>query len=110
MAIVPFHDLLRAQTFYEKMLGLIPSEGSLSGGEAVYSLRRHHPTRVPDPGRVGRRHEDQPDRRPDLDKTMADLKTMGSVFEELGLPYLKTIDGVSRRRLREGGLVQGPRR
>jgi predicted enzyme related to lactoylglutathione lyase len=35
MAIVPVHDLGRARTFYEKMLGLSPSEVHEAEGQVI---------------------------------------------------------------------------
>ena len=93
MAVIPVHDLGKARTFYEKMLGLTPSDEGRSGGEAIYSLGGTklmvYETRAELGGATKATLV-----VPDLDKEMADLRNHGIRFEELDLPNLKTINGV----------------
>ena len=93
MAIVPVHDLGRARTFYEKMLGLIPREVNEAEGQVIYSLN--------DTGLLVYQTEAAQGEATkagfvvgDLAKEMADLKNHGVVFEEFDLPGLKTVNGV----------------
>ena len=94
MAIVPFHDLLRAQTFYEKMLGLSPSQGSLAEGQAVYSLGDTTLLVYQTQAELGGATKISLTVA-DLDRTMANLKNHGVVFEDLDMPDLRTVDGVA---------------
>jgi catechol-2,3-dioxygenase len=94
MAIIPFHDLLRAQTFYEKMLGLVPSQGSLSDGQAVYSFGETTLLVYETGAELGGATKASLIVG-DLQKTMTDLKNHGVVFEDLDMPNLKTVDGVA---------------
>ena len=38
VAVIPVHDLGKAQTFYEKVLGLRPLKGAGPEGELLYSI------------------------------------------------------------------------
>ena len=94
VAVIPVHDLSKAQTFYEKMLGLKPVEGSRAGQESWYMLGGTglmvYQTREELGGAtkvtliVG-----------DLVKEMSDLKNHGVKFQDFDLGDFKTTDGVA---------------
>jgi catechol-2,3-dioxygenase len=94
MAVIPFHDLLRAQTFYEKMLGLVPVQGSLSEGEAVYSFGGTSLLIYSTQAELGGATKVSLI-VPDLETEMATLKNHGVVFEDFDMPNLKTVNGVA---------------
>ncbi len=94
MAVIPVHDLGKARTFYEKMLGLTPSDAGASGSEVVYSLGGTQLTVYETGAELGGGTKASFVVR-DLAKEMADLRNHGIRFEELDLPNLKTTNGVS---------------
>jgi catechol-2,3-dioxygenase len=94
VAVIPVHDLSKAKTFYEKMLGLPPMKGERGDGEAFYSV-----------GNTGlmvyETHADLGGATKvtivvkDLAKEMTDLRNHGIKFEDFELPEFKTVNGVA---------------
>ena len=94
VAVIPVHDLSKAKTFYEKMLGLPPMKADHGDGESFYSI-----------GNTGlmvyETHADLGEATKvtilvkDLDKEMSDLKNHGIKFEDFELPEFKTVNGVA---------------
>jgi len=93
MAVIPVHDLRKARTFYEKMLGLTPLDEARSEDEAIYSLGGTKLMVYETRAELGGATKATLVVR-DLDKEMGDLRKHGVRFEELDMPNLKTIDGV----------------
>jgi catechol-2,3-dioxygenase len=94
IAVIPVHDLGKARTFYEKMLGLTPMEGGRSGGEAMYALGGTQLMVYETTAELGGATKTTLVVK-DLDKEMRDLKNHGVVFVDFDLPNLKTTDGVA---------------
>jgi catechol-2,3-dioxygenase len=93
MAVIPVHDLGRARTFYEKILGLKPYQGARSEGEAIYSLGGTQLMVYETKADLGGATKATIVVR-DLDREMSTLRTHGVVFEDLDMPNLKTTSGV----------------
>jgi catechol-2,3-dioxygenase len=94
IAVIPVHDLGKARTFYEKMLGLTPMEGGRSGGEVMYALSGTQLMVYETTAELGGATKTTLVVK-DLDKEMRDLKNHGVVFVDFDLPNLKTTDGVA---------------
>ena len=97
-AIVPVHDLGKARTFWEKMIGLTPQEVHDSEGQVLYSLNDTTLLVYRTQAELGGATKVSFLVK-NLAQEMSDLKNHGVVFEEVELPGLKTVDGV----------VEGPR-
>ena len=93
MAVIPVHDLGKARTFYEKMLGLKPASVAHHDGEAIYALGATklmvYETRADLGGATKVTIEVK-----DLEMEMGNLRNHGVVFEELDMPNIKTTNGV----------------
>ncbi len=98
MAIVPVHDLSKARTFWEKMIGLTPDEVHDPEGEVVYLLNETALLVYQTQAELGGATKVSFLVK-DLAQEMSDLKNHGVVFEDIDLPGLKTVNGV----------VEGPR-
>jgi catechol 2,3-dioxygenase-like lactoylglutathione lyase family enzyme len=94
VAVIPVHDLDKARTFYEKMLGLRPAESMETGQELMYSVGE---TKL----LVYRTHEELGGATKvtlivdDLDKEMTDLRDHGITFEDFDIGDFKTSNGVA---------------
>ena len=93
MAVIPVHDLGKARVFYEKMLGLMPSKGARSEGEAIYILGATQLMVYETGAELGGATKATFVVK-DLAREMTNLKNHGVVFEELDLPNIKTVNGV----------------
>jgi catechol-2,3-dioxygenase len=93
MAVIPVHDLGKARTFYEKMLGLTPYPGARGEGEAIYSLGGTQLMVYETTAELGGATKATILVK-DLEKEMSDLKNHGIVFVDLDMPNLKTTNGM----------------
>jgi catechol 2,3-dioxygenase-like lactoylglutathione lyase family enzyme len=90
---LPAQDLDRARKFYSEKLGLEPSEerpGSLlyRAGGCEFALFESAGTSPGEFTQMGWEVDD-------IDATVAELRARGVVFEEVNLPGLKTVDGIT---------------
>jgi catechol 2,3-dioxygenase-like lactoylglutathione lyase family enzyme len=94
VAVIPVHDLGKAQTFYEKMLGLKPLKGARPGGELLYSIGETelsvYATRAELGGATKVTVIVQ-----DLKKEMGELRNHGITFEDFDVGDFKTTDGMA---------------
>ena len=93
MAVIPVHDLGKARTFYEKMLGLTPYPGARGEGEAFYSVGSTQLMVYQTAAELGGATKVTLVVK-DLDKEMSNLKNHGIVFVDFDLPNLKTTNGM----------------
>jgi catechol-2,3-dioxygenase len=93
VAVIPVHDLGKARTFYEKMLGLTPIEGGRSGGEVMYALSGTRLMVYETTAELGGATKVTLVVK-DLDTEMRNLTNHGVVFVDLDLPNIKTVNGV----------------
>jgi extradiol dioxygenase family protein len=93
IAVIPVHDLGKARTFYEKMLGLTPGRSARSEGETIYQLGETELMVYETKAELGGATKVTLVVK-DLGKEMADLRAHGIRFEELDMPNLKTTNGV----------------
>jgi hypothetical protein len=98
MAIVPVHDLGKARTFWEKMVGLTPSEVHDPEGEVMYLLNDTALLVYRTNAELGGATKVSFLVK-DLVQEMDSLKNHGVVFEEVHIPGLDTVNGI----------VEGPR-
>jgi hypothetical protein len=98
MAIVPVHDLGKARTFWEKMVGLTPKEVHDPEGEVMYLLNDTALLVYRTSAELGGATKVSFLVK-DLVQEMESLKNHGVVFEDVDLPGLKTVNG----------MVEGPR-
>lgn len=88
-------DLGRAKKFYAEKLGLNPSIESpgalfyVTGGGTRFTL-------YPTPNQTRGGHRQMGISVDDVEKTVADLRAAGVVFEEYDFPGLKTVGGVAQ--------------
>jgi len=91
---IPFSDLTRARTFYERMLGLEPRE-EYAGG-VIYECGEGTSFFLYKSAGAGTSKASyafwQVD---DVEATVADLKGRGVVFEEYDMPGLKTVNSIA---------------
>lgn len=93
VAVIPVHDLGKAQTFYEKMLGLKPLQGARPGGELLYSIGETELMVYATKAELG-------DATkvtvivPDLQKEMGNLRNHGITFEDFDAGDFKTTNGM----------------
>jgi hypothetical protein len=98
MAIIPVHDLGKARTFWEKMVGLTPNEVHDPEGEVIYLLNDTALLVYRTQAELGGATKVSFLVK-DLVQEMENLKNHGVVFEDVDLPGLKTVNGV----------IEGPR-
>jgi catechol 2,3-dioxygenase-like lactoylglutathione lyase family enzyme len=92
-ARLPAQDLERARAFYEEKLGLTPAEERPGGlryvcGAGEFALFQSS-------GAPSGEHTQMGFEVEDLDATVEDLRRRGVVFEEVGIPGLKTVNGIT---------------
>ena len=94
VAIIPVHDLGKAQTFYEKMVGLKPAKGTRTGQELMYSVGNTELMVYATREELGGATKVTLVVR-DLDKEMSALRNHGIVFEDFDIGDFKTTNGVA---------------
>ncbi len=93
-AVVPAMDLARAKQFYSEKLGLEPEKED--GQELVYQCGNGSRLQVYKSGFAGTAQNTAMGWDvDDVDKTVADLRAKGVVFEEYDMPGLKTVNGIA---------------
>jgi predicted enzyme related to lactoylglutathione lyase len=109
-ARIPVQDLQRAKSFYEKKLGLEPSEERPGGllyrsGSGEFAL-------FESAGAASGNHTQMAWEVEDIEATVERLRARGVVFEEYDLPGLRTVNGiadVAGNYPSEGALARKPR-
>jgi catechol 2,3-dioxygenase-like lactoylglutathione lyase family enzyme len=92
-AAVPAVDLERARGWYERKLGLRPSEDI--SGQLTYECGGTQFVLFQSSGSASGTHTQMAWIVRDLDSVMAELRSNGVEFEEYDTPALKTEDGVA---------------
>ncbi|MQA01701.1 MAG: VOC family protein [Streptosporangiales bacterium] len=90
---LPAQDLDRARRFYTEKLGLGPAE-SRPGG-LRYECRAGGFSLFESAGEPSGAHTQMAFQVTDLDAVVAELRGRGVVFEEVDVPGLQTVDGVT---------------
>ena len=93
VAVIPVHDLGKAQTFYEKMLGLKPLKGARPGGELLYSIGETELMVYVTKAELGGATKVTVI-VPDLEKEMGNLRNHGITFEDFDVGDFKTTNGM----------------
>ncbi len=93
LAVIPVHDIDKARTFYEKMLGFKPAEGAGTRQEVMYSVGDTTVLVYQTKQELGGATKVMVVVR-DLDKEMSDLRSHGVTFEDFNVGDFKTTNGV----------------
>ncbi len=94
VAVIPVHDLGKAQTFYEKIVGLKPAKGMRTGQELMYSVGDTELMVYETREELGGATKVTLVVR-DLGKDMNDLRNHGITFEDFDIGDFKTTNGVA---------------
>ena len=90
---LPAQDLERARAFYAEKLGLEPAEERPGGlryqcGSGQFALFQSS-------GRASGDHTQMALEVDDLESVVAELRSLGVVFDEVDVPGLRTVDGIA---------------